>query len=477
MALVVVGILLTAALAGGNLAIATQVTALDSDYVSNSIEAEGGYEALADELQRDVAANASLGAGGSGSGPDDAPDTGSIEALIDDRSALDGVVTPGYVESQVEPNVDRLLSYLHGDADRVNLSVDAEPIVENVGDVATRIVENATTAELLDAAGAGSFEDIPVNRSTVARLDAGPEAYVDAQTTVRERVRERILDAAVDRAFEERSTDELLALVIPDYDPRDYSAAEKERMVADREPEIRTALRTRIERERGDEVDAAVADGLAELRADATTGNVTTDRAAFGPPATDLRDATVAALTGGIDHATYQERAGAARGDLGVAVGEYAESRVREEVTATVDLNEATGIPEEDGLDGAVAAVTWLDRLAIVLPALAVGLVGLTWYLTRSIGRTAGTLGWGMVFAGVPAYLGATLASGRVPSMVSTGSEVAAFESVAVDVVQRVLGDLATQSLVVALVGVVLVGVSLALKYGLPARLRERRTV
>lgn len=463
-AVVVLGILLTLTLSVGNVVFAAHATVLDPDFATNTIEEEDGYEVLADQFEQEMAADG--GADGAGDDGASTSQASSMSEFLEGEGVFEDAVTTEYMAAQMEPNVYRTYAYLHGNEPRLNLSLDAEPIAENAGTAADDAVANATTVELLALTGGDPLQDLPVEESTIEMLDEGPDAYEQAQQDVRDRVYQEVLDEAVEQAYQDRSNDELLALVIPDYDPNDYSESEKEQMVQEREGDIKSALRASIEDERGDELESEVDDRLVSLREDATSDDVSTGQDSFDGPATDLRDTTVAALTTDMSYETYQDDAGAAKAELGAAVGEYTESALAEELGSTVDLNEAMGIPEEGAFGDAVSTVTWLDRLALVIPVVAIGLIGLVYYLTRSVGRTVGTVGWSLLWAAIPAFVGATLLAGRLPGMMGVEGDPNAMSSVILGLFQRTLGHLAAQSLAIGLVGGLFVGSAIGHRYG-----------
>jgi len=464
---VVLGILLTLTLSLGNVVFAAHSTILDPDYTKEAIEEADGYEALANDF-------GSAMAGESASAENQSEgDTDSLQSLVGDDVGVDEAVTAEYARAEFGANIDRLYAYLHGDADRLNLSLDAGPIAENVSDATEAAVSNASTAELFGAMGDGSTGDLPIEKRTLERLDEGPDAYRSAQEDVRSDLREAVLDDAVERAYQERSNDELLSLVIADYEPDDYSEAEKEQMVAEREGEIKAALRTHIERERAEQVESTVDDQLASLADEAKNDEISTGTPTTDEPANRLKAAVVDALVGDIDHATYQERTESARADLATAVGGAVEEQFVTEYGSTIDLNEAMGIDEQDGRGGAVTAVTWFDRLAIVLPILVVGVIGLVYYVTRSVARTAATTGWSLLGAGIPAFVAATFLTGRLPAMMGAGGDPGAITSIMIEALQGTTGHLAAQSLAMGLLGLVIVGAVLALKYDVVDRIQD----
>lgn len=478
-AVVVLGLLLTTTLALGNVVFAAHVTVLGPEFAKETIEAEDGFDALAGEFESAIAADVGLDANASETTEGQVPaEPDSMEALLRGKVSFDDVVSEGYVAGQLSANLDRYYAYLHGTVDELNLSIDASPIIENVSVATEAAMANTSTGELFASAAEDPFAGVPLDRETVDRLDEGPDEFRAAQVDVRSDVREAVLDSAVNESYREWSNDRLLALVIPDFDPRDYSEDEKERMVTDRKGEIKQALRQEIETERSEEIEAEVDKQLAALAASAKDDEIETGTPGADEPANELQAAVAAALAGEIDHATYRKRANAARGDLATAAGEEARRQMTEELGTTIDLNEAMEIDRDADLGGVVAAVTWIDRLAVVLPVLGLGLIGLIYGASRSVGRTLGTVGWSALWAGLPAFVGAVVLGDRLPSMLgaggdpSAGGDPGAMQSLMLAIFERTLGHVSIQSLAIGVVGLGLVGVALAMRYDLLDRVR-----
>lgn len=468
-AVVVLGIVLTLTLATSNLVFAAHASVLDPGFVTDSIEEENGYEALAEEMQRAVE-NATSEATGGELG-------GSFGALLDGDPVKDAV-TPQYVQSQVDPNIGTIYAYLHGNTDRLNLTMDLRPLAENAGENVGDSIRNATVTELIEAAPGDPFADVPVDASFVQELNDSPESYADAKESLRAPIRAEILDAAVDEAFAEASNDELLALVIPDYDPRDYSEEEKEEMVEDREQEIRDALRERIEEERGDEIDAAVQERLDEMREEAAGVQPSADEVgnqAIADAAGDLQMAVLTAATTDQSYEEYRAEVTSARDDLGTAIGDYVTEQFTQEASV-IDLNEQMEIAEQGELQQQRTIVGYLDLSAIVLPVLAILLIGGVWFVTRSIVVTTLTAGVSLLVAALPALVGAPIAGDRLRSMMETeGDGASTLEPLIQGIIDRVIGTVTGQSLMLVIVGLVLLAVALAIHYDVHERIGDAR--
>ncbi|MFB6197640.1 MAG: hypothetical protein ABEI52_05140, partial [Halobacteriaceae archaeon] len=180
--------------------------------------------------------------------------SGVVAKLIENESALlEDIITESYVETQAEANIDRTYSYLHGESATLNLYLETEPIVEQTDEAVTSRVMSLPTRKLISVVSLPK-EPIAIEQSQLSTLTSGRDGYSDARQSFRADVRDKVLTRATERAFQEYSNDELLNLVIEDYNPDNYSEAEKERMVDNRESEIKSALRDRINEQRSEEI-------------------------------------------------------------------------------------------------------------------------------------------------------------------------------------------------------------------------------
>lgn len=453
LAVALLGTLLVATIAAGNVVFAAHQTVLDPGYVSDTVESEGGYEALAEQGVGGLA-------GGDASSGGDAP--------IDRSAVMNEAVTEEYVASQTGDNLDRLYAYLHGNSDEPALYLDTQPLPERAANVTEERVRSTEPGELFASAVGQSNGDVPIDADLVRRLDRGPGEFRAAQDEFRQRVRDEVVTRLAREQFDRSSEDELLGLVIEDYDPNDYSEAEKERMVRDRRGEILAALEDRIESERGDEVDEQVDEQLAQIREEATAANATGDfeSEAMAAATADLRAAVITALTTDTGYEAYRADATAARDDLAAAAGSTVESRMAEEMPERIDLSGEMPSEQRQTLADAATAVQWLDRLAVGLPALALALVGLLWYVTGSLGRTAGTAGWGLLLVGVPGVAGTEVGWSLLREELGSASGEPPVEIV-LGLLDGFLAVLRTQSIALVVVGGLLLAAALADRFGL----------
>lgn len=465
-AAVVLGILLTTTL-GLSLTVATaHQTVLDPDFVANGIEEEGGYDLVLEQVAAAAGSGGTTASGTTANGTTtDAGDGGSDQSgPIDRQALLQRAIDEAYLENQTERNVDRLYAYLHGNREQVNLSIDLRPAKANAAEAVEAEIQNASLAELASTSGASLPG--PVDADLLARLTANESSYRAAKADFRASLRERVIDETADRLYESRDEDELLALVIEDYDPNDHSESEKRRIVADREAEIKTALREQIRAERGDEIDARVDDRLDRLRN--STANATGDTE-LQTAALELQTVLLRGLTTDQSYDAFRSDLDAAKADLATLVGDQAAATLNEQTPDRIDLTQNVGEGATQALASARTGVVWLDRLAIALPVVVGVLVGLIYWLKGSLLGVSWTLGSTMVWTGLPTYLLLGFASTQLErraAAMATDPQQRQVTAFVVDVFQRILGTVGALSLTLTVAGAVLVGVALAGKYG-----------
>lgn len=437
-------LLLVATVAAGNVVIAGHQTVLDPGFVSESLDEENAYGTALDL----AATESPLAAAGNDSRP----------ALV--QNATRRVVTPAYLRNQTEPNVQRTYAYFHGERGNLSVVVRTDPLIERTDDAVEATVANASVRELVTAVGVPVPAAGPVNRSLILGLTDGPESYAESRATLRNQTREQIVESSVDRAFEEASNDERLALVIENYDPDEYTDEEKRQMVADREPEIRAALREQIESERGDEIDRQVTARLDDSRA--------TLKAEFAAPETGLgedvdRAATnlTAVFVDGLlapnyTHDAFQGDLDTRKAELGAALGDAAQQRLDDQLPSELrPLADQT--PEEQrAVRQARQAVQILDALGVALPALVVGLVAVLRLVSGTWATTALWTGLAGAVGAAPLVV-ATQFRDRLTTRIEANATDEAAAELAVALVGRLFDVVATQSL-----GLVVVGLSLA---------------
>lgn len=443
--------LLATSVAAANATIAAERTVLSGPFVKDALEETDAYGTVRGIVVEQATAPPDVEAEGGGpSGP------------FRDASGriVEEAVTESYLQGEVERNVDRTYGYLHGDRETLVVAVDLEPVQDEITAILAEEIRNATVAEVFEATGAGEatlpVAGTPVNLTLVGTMAESPEAYAAAKADFRASVRASVVDRLVDEAFDAASNDERLALVVPDYDPRAHSDAEKAAMVDEREAEIRATLRQRIEAERGDEIDAAVDDRLATVEgeqfADQLGGTGDEVPPGIAAPVGDLAATSVTALATDVPYETYVGETEDAKARLAANATALIDAEIRASGTDEMVLVDSRD-PSAGGLERARTAVGIVDRLSIVLPVVSLALVGLLWWLTRSPAVTVGGTGAGLLAGGLPGYVLATRASTLLADTLSGGEFPPAASGLLLGIVDRVLGVLAAQSLALVVVG------------------------
>ncbi|MEA5408892.1 hypothetical protein VB773_15845 [Haloarculaceae archaeon H-GB2-1] len=348
-------LLMTLSLASANVVVASERTVLDPDFVTGTMEREDGYQTI-DETLETVFESAVESDGAS-------TDSAAGPALM--SAVADRAVTPAYVQQQTEANVYRGYTFLHGERENLTLAVDTEPVVANVSEAVEASVRNRSLADQI-ASSSATDSDTPLNPERLANLTAGPEQYRTAKAEFRDDLRGRIVDRLARQAFGTASDDERLALVIDDYDPDAYTDAEKDRMVDERESEIRAAFAERIRTTREDELDRRLDAQLDVLRNETTPTPTAEDNVTVAT--TRLQNVLVTGLTTEMSYETFDAEYTAAKADLATALGSRAESQLRSDVPARISLTENLTQADRQQLQRASTAVQVVDGLSIAFP-------------------------------------------------------------------------------------------------------------
>lgn len=457
----VLALCLILTVAAANVVLVGHQTVLDPEFVTDTMEEEDAYEAF-DETVTEM-----LLEGAEESATEDAPgEPGADEPPDLVARALDRAVTPAYIQSQVETNVYRTYEYLHGEREELVVSVSTEPLRERLVDAVEEEIRNEPTGTLLAEVDDGEVEEEhPIEPELIDRLEESPDGYETARAEFRDDVRESILDELVSGAFEERSNDELLALVVEDYDPDEYTEAEKERLVDERADEIEAALREEL-REEAD-LEAHTDDRLEELVAEAEA-DAPAEPSDLEEAGTALQSVVVRGLADeDLDYETYETEVTDAKATVGTFLGEELESEMAEELDDEIVLTEELDEDDEEALETARTAVGILDIAGIVLPLLAVVFVGLILLASRSIQTTAVTTGLSFLLVGVPSSILAWALEGPALDALPEPGDPA--EATLIDLVAgfvtRILGTLQWQSLALVVLGAAVLAFGLAVRY------------
>lgn len=148
---------------------AAQGTALDSEYVTETLEetdATAEIEAQAEDAI--VEETGSLG------GTDYIP---NADGLV--RATVDDLVTEAYVRNVISTNLERLYAYLNGERSELVLAIDTAPIT---GDIEPTVEEQLEQTPVVDLLQQDAFADAFALPGTELEPDALARAYEDPET-------------------------------------------------------------------------------------------------------------------------------------------------------------------------------------------------------------------------------------------------------------------------------------------------------
>lgn len=402
--------LLLVTLVSANLVIGIDRTVVDSEFVTESLAAEDVYVVAVDEMQTQIATaaqgdpaldhGAETEQSAQGDSVELAQSGGPMAGLED---VLDEVVTPAYVQDQVEANVVRLYDYLHGREDELVLEVDLVPLKERLApEMAATFTEDLSTVDPTLAAMVESEAAFHAEREAFAaqqmeRIQAETEEELsDEELRARyDEQRPEIRDRLLDAAAEQHGGDE----EVP--------------------PELESALY-----------------GLAVVRVDGLVGV----------------DVTYESFTRDVEDA---------RDEFSGAVEPVLAAEIDDGMPDRLDLTDGMDAQSTATVETARAGVSLLGTLTDVLPFLALGLAGLVHWGTRT--RSGGLLvvGSTTVVTGLGWVAGLTMAqrtlTTEIDAAVATGSMNPELAGAILGVAGRLLGVFATQSWVLLGVGGALV--------------------
>jgi hypothetical protein len=488
--LVVIGILLVATVGAANVATAADRTVLSGEYATTAIEEEGSYDAIRNEtieqvLERMQDANLSEGQtllqAGNGT---------------DNRTLVENAVTESYVREQTNENVEQLYAYLNGDQEDLYMELDLRPLKESLAEEFGTEVERKETSALVTEFGPEDSETpVPIDAETVEKMKESPEGYQQAR-----------LDFRVDVAYAATTTDQKLLLI--GENPREYTESEKDDVVDRREDEIRAELRDQLETNpdvitiEGERID--VGSEIQQRRADAKDDACSRTKSKLNATASDFQVCN--GYTGGVsggtasdnmtqaavefqyviidgltedryDYETFIEDQRNSESVLSRETGDLAEVRIEQEVPNTLSAEDQFGQDTVNSLEGARGVVGAVGLGSLLLPVLALVLVGAVYGITRSVDTTAKTAGVALAAIGLVSLVVATALQGTVTTAVenaATGSDAESFAGIAVTLVEGMLSTLATQSAALLIVGVVLVALVAANRRGHLDELKAR---
>ena len=417
LAILAVVLLLLPTVAASNAVMSAQQTVLNGEYVTETLEDEGVYEEIAEtateQIQSDLPAIQPTQS-------DQLPDEISV-SQVNETAIVEAAVTEDYVTEQSEENILALYDYLHGETDILELTLDAEPVKENIAEEVARQAGNVETEQLIRtyADDLGST-DIPIDGDTASRMLESESSYQAVKSDFREQIREQVR--------------------------RETGAS-------------------------GDELDQQVDQALAE-GANQTKANITeTTRAQTSEFSENVTNATIGlqhALVDGLatddSYEEFQENIDESEQALALEASRLALQQMDGEIDDTYSLTSEMSPGLESSLRGAQDTVGTIDLMNILLPIIGLVLIALVFGITRSLTTTGKVAGGVFLVAGVLGFLLPTLLQGTVlnwvEDQISSDSDVVG-EAV-VEIIDGVLGTFAAQSLAILVAGVIIFALAFA---------------
>jgi hypothetical protein len=468
--LVVLALLLVTTVGTANVVMTSERTVLNAEFVDQSLAEENGYSQLEDATVDAVADRVEAA---NPAGSDQIPS--AIQNSINTTEIVDDAVTAEYIRGQARANLFRLYDFLHGERPDLALRVDLVPLKDGLASAVGDQVSDVDISTLVEEyAPTGGDIPIEVTGERVRKMRSSQSGYQEVRANFRDEVRQLVLDRLVDEAFQRASTDELLVLI--GEDPRQYTEAEKARIVDEREGEIRQALRERIKQEDDGRLSQAIDEELAERAQQAKDRVRQQTREATSQysenvtgAAIDLQVAVIDGLATDTSYEEFSPRIDAAEQTLANEASRLAAAQIDQEVSDNISVAEELSAQDREQLTTLSNRVQQIDTVNSALPIAALLIVGLIYLLTRSIGTTALTTGISVGLVGIATFAGTTIAGGPVTDTIRnqvSGEGAEAIRNIATGLVDRVLGALSSQSLVLAGIGVVLILVWVADRQG-----------
>jgi hypothetical protein len=385
LAVVSVSVLLAVTLFGATVAMGTERTALDEEYVGETFEGENVDTEIRNELRDDIATRAEQS--------DNQQQVTGISIDLDGEAVADSAVTGEFVASELNRNIEISIQYLRGSEEEFDLRTDLREVKTAV----RAEIVNGTTVDTPQLVG-GNTDRVGAER--VAMLSEGEQEYREAR---------------IDLTTEQRT---------------------------EVEEEIETNVRRQLSNDSGELTRAVL----------------------------DHQYTVLDGLTGELTYEEYVDR---------LAADER-------EIKSTIATNALAEVPDEQQLFGededpesALGPIRTGAQLTVtltwLLPLLAAGLVSAIYAVTRSVERTTTITGAGLLVAGILGAILGFVASPVLKGAAGLGGEKSdpIIEGLSA-VVDGTLQTVGMQSLVLAVVGLVVLTIAVADRRGLLDGLWER---
>ena len=465
----VVVILITTSLVAGNAAVAVDRTAANEKFVTSTLAEENAYTEVQSVASEEATAQVN---------------ESDIPVSIDTGAVINDTLERPYLRNQTEANIERTFDFLEGDSDRLNVSIDLAPLKSNVADVVEDRIANQSVGELIDIVSedrdlSTEIDGERIDLRIVANLSEGPESYNETRESFRADIRDAVIERLASESYNEsidsQEYDLLLELVIEDYDPTNYTEAEKATIADEREGEIKTELEDEIRAERGDEISNQVNQQLREINdqvnnavAEEVESSLSdSEYSEVSGPATDLLVVGVDGLTSNKSYAEFDAELSTAKANLASNISIIVRNRLDERVDDRFDLlnNDRVDAEQRERIvstaENARDGYGTLQLLTLLLPIVAIGLVGLLYVITRSVSTTAVLSGIPALLVGGGTYAAASVAPREIESSAQSELQGSNVPDGAIDlllgITEQVLAVVANQSLLLAIAGAVLI--------------------
>lgn len=188
---------LVTSLVAANLVVGVDRTALDSEFVKDSLEEEDAYEVMIDQMGAELAPD---------TGGEDVPEGSPTPEEI-----VTNVLTEEYVQEQAEQNIDWLYAYLHGDRDDLYLAIETEPLKDDIAEeIAASLVENFDFTEI-DPQFARMMESEEEFETVRDEFEA------EQKTRIQEETSRELSEEELDQAYDE-NRDQIRELALGEID-------------------------------------------------------------------------------------------------------------------------------------------------------------------------------------------------------------------------------------------------------------------
>lgn len=446
------------ALAGANVAVATDRTVLNSEFVTDEFEEQGVYANITETVEDQVGSEFE---GGEIRPEEDLP-PGITADPIDPQQVTTDAITREYVRTEFNKNIERFYAFLHGESDRVNASVNLTPIKDTLQQEVEGMNIQVDAAEAFAESGAVDGNQAPVSGEDVAALEESEQSFDQTRTKI-----------WVDIVFEQTSDEDLLLLI--GENPNDYP--DNEQGVRENEEEIRNTLRSELgsyddlpdeAKQQIDQLNQELKDQSAQQleQQDGLNDNLTQGLQ-------EMQFTVIDGLTGDITYDEYTEQLSSAESDVATEIERMIQDRIDEDVPNQLQPEEEITRQSNPELDTASTQVQRVGLIKWVLVLLSAVLIGLIALVTRSFGWTSATSGVAMSLVGVVGVVidfvfreaAIQFLEGQLQQDVEEEFVQELLQSF-LGVLESAIGTYGTQSLILLVLGIVLIGLAILNRAG-----------